>query len=101
MSSRTKPKSTSRHRGQPGRRQTPGLWLLGAGALLILAAVVLAALNAGRSGGTPRLQVDREIIDLGPVRLGQTVSAAFTLTNTGDAPLVFSEPPYIEVRAGC
>ena len=96
MSNRIKRKS------QAARRRSPlGFWLLGFGGLLILAAVVLTALNGGRSGGTPRLEVEQELVDLGPVKLGQPVSASFTLTNTGDAPLRFNEPPYIEVREGC
>lgn len=81
--------------------------------LMIVAGVVLIAAamlsNAGSSlapvepaaGGTPTLSVNVERIDLGDVPLGQTVSAAFELVNTGDAPLRLKEKPYVEVAAGC
>src|SRR5688500_2272490 len=53
------------------------------------------------SSGAPSLKADRQKVDLGDVRLGQAVSVAFELTNTGDAPLRFTEAPSIEVAAGC
>jgi hypothetical protein len=51
--------------------------------------------------GPPKLKVDTERIDLGRVKLGQWVSASFTLTNVGDQPLRFASGPYIEVVEGC
>jgi hypothetical protein len=51
--------------------------------------------------GAPSLKVDREKVDLGDVRLGQTVSVAFEVTNVGDRPLRFTAEPYIEVVEGC
>ena len=51
--------------------------------------------------GAPSLRADRQAIDLGDIRLGTTVEAAFRLSNAGDQPLRFTEPPYIEVREGC
>ena len=98
MSNPTKRK-TQANAGHPPAKT--GLWLLLAGGLLILAAALFAVLSGGRSASAPSLAVDQETIDLGPVKLGQTVSASFRLTNTGDAPLRFSKPPYIEVREGC
>lgn len=76
-----------------------GLALLGAVALLAWAGSARLALNA--SGGTPSLKANQEKVDLGDVRLGQTVAVAFELTNTGDAPLRFSAAPYVEVVEGC
>ena len=53
------------------------------------------------SNGGPKLAADKTKIDLGNVRLGQTVNASFEITNVGDQPLQFSEAPYIEVKEGC
>ena len=96
------------------------LYLLGALVVLALATVVVfspgptgdnsrsgpdTAPVFGRStpeaGENPRLRVDRESIDLGDVKLGTMVEAAFVLTNTGGQTLRLSEPPYIEVVEGC
>ncbi len=51
--------------------------------------------------GAPSLKVDREQVDLGNVKLGKTVSVAFTITNVGDQPLRFAKRPYVEVVEGC
>jgi hypothetical protein len=51
--------------------------------------------------GAPRLKSDRDIIEIGDVKLGQTVQAVFELTNVGDQPLRVSDDPYIEVVEGC
>ena len=51
--------------------------------------------------GSPRLKVDKEKVDLGPVKLGQPVTVAFELTNIGDQTLRFSKTPTIEVKEGC
>jgi hypothetical protein len=106
--------------GKPSPRKAP--WPLYAlGALAILALAVLAAAvalsggstegdrqagapstrNAAEASGVPRLSVDRESIDLGDVKLGTYVEAAFVLTNGGDQPLRLAQPPYIEVVEGC
>ncbi len=55
----------------------------------------------GQTFGSGRLRVDKELVDLGDVRLGHTVDASFVLTNVGDSPLRFLEDPYIEVVEGC
>ncbi len=51
--------------------------------------------------GSPRLQVDQELIDFGQVPVGKMVTASFTLSNAGDQPLVFSHPPVPTVVEGC
>ncbi|MGE5221881.1 MAG: hypothetical protein ACM3PY_05565 [Omnitrophica WOR_2 bacterium] len=77
------------------------------GLLLILLAVFMIKANqpepkaAIEVKGSPSLKVDRENVDLGKVRLGNTVDVAFTLTNVGDQPLTLAELPYIEVVEGC
>jgi hypothetical protein len=79
----------------------------GLGAILLL---IAAASLLGRDGGKraavevtgqSRLKVDREAIDFGDVRLGQTVEAEFVLTNVGDQPLQLTQAPYVEVVEGC
>ena len=51
--------------------------------------------------GSPRLQVDQELIDFGDVPVGKMVMASFNLSNTGDQPLTFSHPPVPTVVEGC
>ncbi len=89
-------------------RKERGLWVgLGVGvALLSLAALALfyksiVPAKDNAATGRPSLKVNLEQIDLGDVKLGQTVEAAFELTNAGDGPLTITEAPYIEVVAGC
>jgi hypothetical protein len=55
--------------------------------------------NAGSAG--PRLQVDRDKIDLGYQRLGATVRASFDLKNTGDSTLDLNVPPVVTLLQGC
>jgi len=80
---------------------------MGLGVLLVITAIVslLRGPGTGRAAievtGQPRLRVDRQLVDLGAVRLGQTVEASFTLTNVGDQPLRLTQAPYIEVVEGC
>ena len=51
--------------------------------------------------GAPRLQADKQKVDLGNVQLGQTVQVSFEITNTGDQPLRFAKDPFVEVVEGC
>lgn len=51
--------------------------------------------------GTPRLEVDRDAIDLGDVPVGKWASAAFTITNSGDGRLRFRNAPWVKAVAGC
>lgn len=51
--------------------------------------------------GAPRLKVDKEVVDLGDVPLGQWVQVSFVLKNTGDQALRLIEAPYIKVLEGC
>jgi HAMP domain-containing protein len=87
---------------RPGTLALPmllGFALLGV--LALLAWRGFARPTSTLSSGTPSLKADRQKVDLGDVRLGQPVAVAFALTNTGDAPLRFTEAPYVEVAAGC
>lgn len=89
--------------GQKG--MTWPLVLVVSGILLVLGAFVALRKPAPEVAievqGAPGLRADRQEIDLGDIRLGTTVEATFRLSNVGDQPLRFTEPPYIEVREGC
>jgi len=102
--SKVKNKKVLRHH----RRQKPWplILLVGGGLLLIIVAVT--ALNkppqskaAIEVTGSPSLKVDKEKVDLGNVKLGQTVEVSFQLMNVGDQTLRFSKAPYVEVLEGC
>ena len=85
------------------------LWLLIAAGVALIAFVVIDSVSrssgtpatAPQVSGTPRLTADKEKIDLGDVKLGQTVKVSFELANVGDQALQFTANPYIEVKAGC
>ena len=51
--------------------------------------------------GAPALKIDKDRVDFGNVKLGQTVQVSFDVTNVGDQLLRFSEQPYVEVVEGC
>ena len=51
--------------------------------------------------GGPRLAVDREEIDFGPVRFDKMVQARFRVKNVGDLPLQIATAPRVEVVEGC
>jgi hypothetical protein len=85
--------------------------LLAAGAVLVIIAGVLLLTNLGRGstvstgpskvGGQPKLALDRQEIDFGKVPLDIPVTAVFTISNAGDAPLKILNEPVVEVKQGC
>jgi len=84
----------------------PIILLLAGGVLLVIGAV--SVLNkpsqpkaAIEVSGTPSLKVDQEKVDLGNVKLGQTVEVKFKIMNVGDQTLRFSKTPFVEVVEGC
>jgi hypothetical protein len=108
MSNKTR-RAVLRRKTNQARR----LWLLaliGDGALLV-GLVVFAVWQAvgGNSApkvpvevkSAPSLKADKEKVDLGNVRLGQTVEVTFNIANVGDRQLRFIETPYVEVIEGC
>lgn len=91
------------------RKQNP-TWLpilAVAGGILLLALATFALRNDATPKaqvevkGSPSLKANKEKVDLGNVKLGQTVEVSFQLTNVGDQTLRFTEAPYIEVMEGC
>jgi hypothetical protein len=98
---------TRKSKKTAGRSRIPLFLALGGGLVLVIAGLGLWAsrkpppISGPEQTGTPRLQVDQDKIDLGEIKLGQTVKVSFKLNNTGLQPLRFSEAPYIEVIEGC
>jgi hypothetical protein len=92
----------------PQKKRIP-IWLpLIVVAGLALIVVVIAGSNNAASvkptlevSGAPALKVDKEKVDLGDVRLGQTVQVSFDVTNVGDRILRFTDKPYVQVVEGC
>ncbi len=92
------------------QKTKPPIWvwaILAAGVVLIAFVVIDTASRdstpppAPLVTGNPALQVDKQAEDFGTVMLGQTVEAKFEVTNVGDQPLHFTQPPYVEVVEGC
>lgn len=91
-------------------RQQKSPWsliMLVAGGLLLIFGAVFAFNQSSKAKatievtGSPSLRVNKEKVDLGNVKLGQTVQVSFELTNMGDLPLRFNQVPYVEVKEGC
>ncbi len=76
-------------------------------ALMLIGGLYLLAAQGSRTAafpdepGTPRVEVDREAIDLGDVPVGKWVTASFTITNSGDGRLRFRNAPWVKAVAGC
>jgi hypothetical protein len=106
-------KSSNQQKQQGSRKKTsaamkiwPAFLAIAGLALIGLAVIVIGGQVSGNFGeltgsGAPALQVDKEKVDLGDVKLGQPVSVSFKLTNAGTKPLRFSQEPYIQVVEGC
>jgi cell division septal protein FtsQ len=101
---------TQLKRKTDGRKRTRNLgpiWLSLGGLLVI--GVAFLFYQASRPApkaqvevkGSPTLKVDKDKVDLGNEKLGNTAAVAFDVTNVGDQPLRFSEQPYVEVVEGC
>ncbi len=94
----------------PPKKQRIPIWMpliIVAGVALVVVALISSRGSQAASpvkpqvNGAPALQVDKEKVDFGEVKLGQTVETKFELTNAGDQPLTFKETPYVEVVEGC
>lgn len=108
MSNRQLRKAAAKYQQQQ-RRAVPW-WAIGlvAAGVVVIAVVLIGGNNNStpanyvpETKGAPAVKVDKEKVDLGNVKLGQTVSVSFDVTNVGDQPLRFSEVPYVEVVEGC
>jgi len=106
--------ATHKQRENPvSRAHTPSRWrnLLAPGAIGLALVVGVAtwfffqkpasvSFAAQHTGG-PRLAVDKELIDFGPVRFERMVEARFRLRNVGDQPLRLVVNPQVEAIEGC
>ena len=83
------------------------LWLALAGlGLVLIAAWALIGNNRQEKAtveveGSPRVKVEKDVINRGNIRLGTPIRDDIRVTNVGDQPLRFVEAPYVEVREGC
>ncbi|MFZ1057746.1 MAG: hypothetical protein WAP47_01000 [Candidatus Rokuibacteriota bacterium] len=78
---------------------------------VVLGAIIVGAVAAGAawwlseavdvSGGTPRLVLDREVVDLGSLPFEAPVRVVFTLTNRGNGSLKIADVPRVKVLKGC
>jgi hypothetical protein len=82
-------------------RRSPLPLIFGLGGLALLALAVFLLRPGGNEAGTPRLEVDRTMIDFGEQHFNEPVEAVFQITNTGDGTLRIEEEPVVEVREGC
>jgi hypothetical protein len=96
------------------RRDRTPILVVG-GILVLVVAGLLFAISQSTAGqstvslpavpvtvsGSPRLQVDRDLIDFGQVPVGKMVKASFVLGNSGDQALTISHPPVPRVLEGC
>jgi hypothetical protein len=96
--------SSKRGKPQPKSNKLP-LILVISGAIVLLIAAFFAVQKKDpympEVTGGPGIQVDKEMVDLGDMILGNTAQVSFTIKNVGDKTLRFSEAPYIEVKEGC
>jgi hypothetical protein len=106
--------ATHKQREKPvSRAHTPSRWrnLLAPGAIGLALVVGVAtwfflqeptpvSLAAQYKGG-PRLAVDKELIDFGPVRFERMVEARFRLRNVGDQLLHLAVNPQVKAIEGC
>ncbi len=114
MSDRPMRKTQARVAERAGRRaQAHGrrdwsIALLGIAVIAFALAGYLIYTGIGQSHGGanastvgPRLQVDRDRIDLGDRKFNQPVRATFNVKNAGDDTLTLSVPKQVTVLEGC
>jgi cell division septal protein FtsQ len=99
--------STKLKQKQKPKKSMLPIWLALTGVALVLVAgfVYLSSKSPAEATvevkGSASLKVDKEKIDHGELKLGDTVRDDITVTNVGDQPLRFAEAPFVEVKEGC
>ncbi len=94
-----------RRQKQASNKRLPLLLVLG-GIVILIGALFFAFRKPTTAyipavAGKPSLKVDKEKIDLGNMKLGETAFASFQLTNVGDQVLEITQTPTIQVIEGC
>ncbi len=102
---RVKSSRSKYSRANPNSSKKPLILIIG-GAMLLLVAVFFAFARQPQptidvAGGTPKIKADKEFVDLGDQKLGNTVQVSFTISNEGDGTLRLTKEPYVEVKEGC
>ncbi len=87
----------------PPRRSVRRWVVLGALALIPVGGVAFwwSSDRPDLSGGTPRLVLDREVVDLGALPFEAPARVVFTLTNAGGGPLRLPGAPRVKALKGC
>ena len=87
----------------PPRRSARRRVLVGALAMIPVGGVAFWWLSdtLDLSGGTPRLVLDREVVDLGYLPFEAPARVVFTLTNAGNGSLRLAGVPRVKVLKGC
>ena len=95
---------SKRKRVEPPPRRARWRWaVMGVLTVIVLGAGTFWWLSAGpdASGGTPRLVVDREVVELGDIPFEAPARVVFTLSNAGDGRLKLRDEPRVKVLKGC
>ena len=95
---------SKRKRVEPPPRRARWRWaVMGALAVIVLGAGTFwwQTESLGTYGGTPRLVLDREVVELGDLPFEAPARVVFTLTNTGNGPLRIAEVPRVKAVQGC
>lgn len=53
------------------------------------------------AGGTPRLVLDHDVVELGTLPFEAPARVVFTMTNTGEGPLRLADVPRVRALKGC
>jgi hypothetical protein len=85
----------------PPRRRRWRAAALGALAVGAIAAGALWWWIGDAAAGTPRLVLDRDVVDLGYLPFDTPARVVFTLTNGGDGTLRITGEPPVRVAKGC
>ena len=95
--------STKKRVQPPAPRRGRRWWVMGVLAVIVAGAGTFwwQSESLGTYSGTPRLVVDREVVELGTLPFEAPARVVFTLTNAGDGALKIAEVPRVKAVVGC